>query len=324
MTNIDRDESIIFGLSTCKEIAKEVSKLTKITLGEMIVKRFADRELFVESKSTIRNKKAFVIQSTSSPANDNLMELLLVIDALKRSSVKEVNLIIPYFGYARQDRRANGRQSISAKLVANMLTIAGADRIITFDIHSEQIAGFFDIPFDNLRGSWVIADEIKKMNIKDLVIVSPDHGGVSRARSFAKLLGNAPLAVIDKRKIEHNKPESMFILGNVNNKNVIIYDDMVDTGGTVEAAFKKLKSDGAKDIYLSVTHPVLSNEADEKLEKIGIKKLITTNSIKREESEFILQIDLSDVISDIIINHLSNKSITENFINKYSSENKEH
>lgn len=322
MVNISKEKSIIFGLSTSKDVAKKISEITDIKLGEIKMKNFADGEIFVESMNSIRNHSAFVIQSTCRPANDNLMELLLVIDALKRSSVGEVNVIIPYYGYARQDRKVHGRQAISAKLVANMLTTAGADRIITFDIHSEQIVGFFDIPVDNLKAYGIIGKKFQEMNIEDLTVVSPDHGGVSRARSLAKIL-DVPLAVIDKRRTNHNEAEAQFVLGDVKDRNVIIFDDMVDTGGTVVTAVSKLKEEGAKDIYLAISHAVLSTKdgipAIKKLKESGIKNIITTNSIQREKDEFVNTIDLSEVLADTILNHINNKSITKNFIKKYNT-----
>lgn len=322
MFRIDKENSIVFGLSTSKEIAKNISNKIGIKLGEIKTKKFADGEIFVESQNSVRNKSTFVIQSTNTPVNDNLMELLFVIDALKRSSVGEVNLVMPYFGYARQDRKVEGRQAISAKLIANILTNAGADRIITFDIHSEQIVGFFDIPVDNLRMYGLLAKEIKDEKIENLIIVSPDHGGVSRARQLAKIL-DVPLAIIDKRRTQHNKAEAMFILGDVKDKNIVIFDDMIDTGSTVVSAIKKLKEAGAKDVYLSVSHAVLSEHngrpAVEKLKEAGLKKIITSNSIKRDEDDFIKVIDLSNIISETIENHIDNKSITDHFVKKYNT-----
>ncbi|NQX83128.1 MAG: ribose-phosphate pyrophosphokinase [Mycoplasmataceae bacterium] len=319
---LNKETSIIFGLSTSENIAEKISKLLDIKLGLMKTKQFSDGEIFVESKSSVRNKSVFVIQSTNFPANDNLMELLLVIDAFKRSSAGEINVIIPYFGYARQDRKVFGRQAISAKLVANMLQVAGANRIITFDIHSEQIVGFFDIPVDNLKAYGLISKEIFSLNLKNLTIVSPDHGGISRARLLAKIF-DAPLAVIDKRRSNHNVVESMFVLGNVKDKNLIIFDDIVDTGGTVVSAVEVLKQQGAKDIYLAVTHGVLSNKDGvstiEKIKKSGVKQIITTNSIKITKNDFIKQIDLSNSLAEVIENHINNKSITDHFIKKYNT-----
>ncbi len=318
----NNDKSIIFGLTTSKEMAASISEQTGIKLGEVVVKKFADGEIFVDVKDTIRNKIVFVIQSTNSPANDNLMELLLTIDALKRSSAGEINVIIPYFGYARQDRKVNGRQSISAKLVANMITNAGATRVITFDIHSEQISGFFDIPIDNLRAYGIIAKEIQSMNIEDLTIVSPDHGGVVRARQLAKIL-DVPMAVIDKRRTGHNEAEAQFVLGDVAGKNIIIFDDMVDTGGTVATAISKLKEEGAKLVHLAISHPVLSSKdgisALDKLRDAGIESIITTNSIRQPENELIKVIDLSTALAGTINSHLSNESITTHFIKKYNT-----
>ncbi len=317
-----KNQSIIIGLSTSVEVSKKVSEITGIELGEIDIRKFADGEIFVDVKSTIRNKKAFVIQSTNQPANDNIMELMLVIDALKRASVSEVDVIVPYFGYARQDRKVHGRQAISAKVIANMLVGVGASRVVTFDIHSEQIAGFFDIPFDNLKAYGMLGREIKSLDIEDLVIVSPDHGGVVRARSLAKIL-DAPLAVIDKRRTNPNEAEAQFILGNVKDKNVVIFDDMVDTGGTVVTAVNKLKQEGAKDVYLVVSHAVLSEKngvsAIDKLKESGIKNIITTNSILRESNDFIRVIDLSTAIAGTIESHLNNESITNHFIKKYNT-----
>ncbi len=322
INNINKETSIIYGLSASKEIAKKVSEITGITLGEVETKQFADGEIFVDIKTSSRNKSAFIIQSTNCPANDKLMELLLVIDALKRSSVGEVNLIVPYFGYARQDRKVNGRQAISAKLVANMLTMAGADRIITLDIHADQIAGFFDIPFDNLKAYGMLAQGIDNLNIENPVVVSPDHGGVVRARSLAKLI-DAPLAVIDKRRTAHNEAEAQFILGDVAGKAAVIFDDMVDTGGTVATAVNKLLEEGATEVYLAVSHAVLSSKdgvtAVQKLRDAGIKKIITTNSIARDADDLIEVIDISSALAGTITSHTNNESITDHFIKKYNT-----
>ena len=324
MLNINKKNTVVFGLSTSKNIAKKISTKLDIELGIMKKTEFADGEIFIESSTSVRNKSVFIIQSTHKPANDNLMELLLAIDALKRSSSGEINVIIPYFGYARQDRKVNGRQAISAKLVADLLVKAGINRMITFDIHSEQIVGFFDVPVDNLKASGILGREIKKLNLENLTIVSPDHGGVSRARTLAKMF-DAPLVVIDKRRASHNKAEAMFILGDVENRNIVIFDDMVDTGGTVASSIKVLKDKGAKKIYLAISHPVLSgtsenpNKAIETLKDSGLEMIITTNSIKQKKDDFIKQIDLSDIISETISNHINGRSITDHFIKKYNT-----
>lgn len=324
MLNKAKENAIIFGLSTSEDIAKNVAKILDVELGEYKKSKFKDGEIFVESTSSVRGKSVFIIQSTCTPVNDNLMELILFVDALKRSSAGQINLVIPYFGYARQDRRAFGRQPISAKVVANMLTTAGVDSIVTFDIHSEQIVGFFDIPFDNLRAQGLIARELENLNIDDLTIVSPDHGGVSRARQLAQLL-DAPLAVIDKRRTGPNQAEAMFILGEVKGRNVVIFDDMVDSGGTVVTATNKLVDAGAKDVYLAVTHPVLSgtefneNQAIDNLRIAGVKNVITTNSIQHQPDQLLKVIDLSGIIAEMIEMHLSGKSITDHFITKYNT-----
>ena len=210
-------------------------------------------------------------------------------------------------------------------MVANLLTISGINRLITIDIHAEQIVGFFDIPVDNLKVAGILGREIKKLKLKNLTIVSPDHGGVSRARKLAKMF-NSPLAVIDKRRASHNTAESMFVLGDVKDRNIVIFDDMVDTGGTVVSAIKILKEQGAKDIYLAVSHPVLSGTKEnpdvalENLKDAGLKKIITTNSIKAPNNDFVIQIDLSNVIAETVNNHINGKSITDHFIKKYNTE----
>lgn len=320
-----KKNSIVFGLTTSKTIAEKVSKISGIELGKYKSSNHRDGEIFIESETSVRGKSVFIIQSISKPANDNLMELLLFVDALKRSSAKEINLVIPYYGYSRQDRKVFGRQPISAKLVANLLAVSGASRVITFDIHSEQIVGFFDIPFDNLRAQGVIAKELSNLEIEDLTIVSPDHGGVSRARQLAQKMNNAPLAVVDKRRLGNDKVESMFILGDVKDRNIVIYDDMVDSGTTVKLAIKIMKNKGAKNIYLAATHSILSHPSGNsenllnELKLLGLKMIITTNSIPQKENPFLNIIDLSQIISETIINHIENKSITDHFIKKYNT-----
>lgn len=322
-----KEDILLFGLSSCQDMTKNISKKTKIKLGEYKFKKFKDGEFFFDVETSVRNKTVFVIQSTQPPVNDMIMELLLFIETLRRSSAGEINIVIPYYGYARQDRRVFGRQPISSKLIANLITNAGANRVMTIDIHSEQIVGFFDIPVDNLRASGLLAKEIKKLNIKDLTIVSPDHGGVSRARQLAQLF-DAPLGVIDKRRPKANQAESMFVLGDVKDRNIVIFDDLIDTGGTVASAIKILKKEGAKDVYLAVSHALLSgsdenpNSAIENLQKAGLKKIITTNSINsnRGPNDFIKRIDLSPILAEVIDIYIKNESITNFFIKKYSTQ----
>ena len=260
-------------------LSKSISKHLKLKLVNTNIKKFADGEIYVEINENIRGNSVFVIQSTATPANDNLMELLLCIDALRRSSAKNITAVIPYFGYARQDRKVVPRTSISAKLVSNLITNAGAHRVVTVDLHAGQIQGFFDMPVDNLFTTPLFARYIKK-NIKsrDLICVSPDAGGIERTRGLATKI-HADLAIIDKRRPEPGKSKVMNIVGNVQGKDCIIVDDIIDSGGTIVNAADALVKKGAKNVYVFVTHAVLSGDAINKLQKSKIKKLIITDSI---------------------------------------------
>ena len=266
-------------------LSKSISKQLKLKLINTNIKNFADGEIYVEINENIRGNSVFVVQSTSTPANDNLMELLLCIDALKRSSAKNITAVIPYFGYARQDRKVVPRTSISAKVVSNLITNAGANRIVTVDLHAGQIQGFFDMPVDNLFTTPIFARYIKK-NIKsnNLTCVSPDAGGIERTRGLAKKI-NAELAIIDKRRPQAGKSQVMNIIGDIKNKNCIIVDDIIDSGGTIVNAVEALKKKGAKDIYVFTTHAVLSGDAINKIKKSKIKKLIITDSIDNAKIE---------------------------------------
>ena len=260
-------------------LSKNISRQLKLKLVNTNIKSFADGEVYVEINENIRGNSVFVIQSTSTPANDNLMELLLCIDALRRSSAKNITAVIPYFGYARQDRKVVPRTSISAKLVSNLITNAGASRIVTVDLHSGQIQGFFDIPVDNLFTTPLFARYIKKnLKNKNLICVSPDVGGVQRTRGLATKI-NVDLAIIDKRRLQPGKSQVMRIIGNVQNKECIIVDDIIDSGGTIVNAVDALIKEGAKSVYVFVTHAVLSGEAINKIKKSKINKLIITDSI---------------------------------------------
>ena len=259
----------------CENIARQL----KLKLVNSNIKRFADGEVYVEINENIRGNSIFVVQSTSNPANDNLMELLICIDALRRSSAKNITAVIPYFGYARQDRKVVPRTSISAKLVSNLITNAGASRIVTVDLHSGQIQGFFDIPVDNLFTTPLFARYIKKnLKNKNLICVSPDVGGVQRTRGLATKI-NVDLAIIDKRRSQPGKSQVMRIIGNVQNKECIIVDDIIDSGGTIINAVDALIREGAKSVHVFVTHAVLSGEAINKIKKSKINKLIITDSI---------------------------------------------
>jgi ribose-phosphate pyrophosphokinase len=260
-------------------LSRNIARQLKLKLVNTNIKSFADGEVYVEINENIRGNSVFVIQSTSTPANDNLMELLLCIDALRRSSAKNITAVIPYFGYARQDRKVVPRTSISAKLVSNLITNAGASRIVTVDLHSGQIQGFFDIPVDNLFTTPLFARYIKKnLKNKNLICVSPDVGGVQRTRGLATKI-NVDLAIIDKRRLQPGKSQVMRIIGNVQNKECIIVDDIIDSGGTIVNAVDALIREGAKSVYVFVTHAVLSGEAINKIKKSKINKLIITDSI---------------------------------------------
>jgi len=269
---------ILSGTSN-SQLSKDICKQLKLKLVNTNIKRFADGEIYIEINENIRGNSVFVIQSTSNPANDNLMELLLVIDALKRSSAKNITAVIPYFGYARQDRKVAPRTSISAKVVANLITNAGASRVVTVDLHAGQIQGFFDMPVDNLYTTPLFARYIKKKFKKNnLICVSPDVGGVQRTRGLATRI-KADLAIIDKRRPKPGRSQVMNIIGNVKGKICIIVDDIIDSGGTIVNAVDALKKEGALDVYVFITHAVLSGEAISKIKKSKIKKLIITDTI---------------------------------------------
>ena len=260
-------------------LSRSICKQLKLKLVNTNIKNFADGEIYIEINENIRGNSVFVIQSTSTPANDNLMELLLCIDALKRSSAKNVTAVIPYFGYARQDRKVVPRTSISAKLVSNLITNAGANRIVTVDLHAGQIQGFFDIPVDNLFATPIFARHVKKkIKSKNIICVAPDVGGTERARALGKIL-NVGLAIVDKRRPKPGQSQVMNIIGDVKGKTCIIVDDIIDSGGTIVNAAKALKDRGAKEVYVYITHGVLSGEAVKKIKNSVIKNLVITDTI---------------------------------------------
>jgi len=262
-----------------KTLSKNISKYLKSKLVNSSIRKFADGEIYIEINENIRGNSIFIIQSISSPANDNLMELLLCIDALKRSSAKNITAVIPYFGYARQDRKVVPRTSISAKLVSNLITKAGADRIVTVDLHAGQIQGFFDIPVDNLFATPIFARHVrKKIKSKKIICVAPDVGGTERARALGKLL-NAELAIVDKRRPKPGQSQVMNVIGNVKDKTCIIVDDIIDSGGTIINAAAALKKRGAKEVFVYITHGVLSGDAVKKIQKSVIKNLVITDTI---------------------------------------------
>jgi len=262
-----------------KVLSKNIARYLKTKLVNSSIRKFADGEIYTEINENIRGNSIFIVQSISSPANDNLMELLLCIDALKRSSAKNITAVIPYFGYARQDRKVVPRTSISAKLVSNLITQAGADRVVTVDLHAGQIQGFFDIPVDNLFSTPIFARHArKKIKSKKIICVAPDVGGTERARALGKLL-NVGLAIVDKRRPKPGQSEVMNVIGDVKGQTCILVDDIIDSGGTIVNAAKALKSRGAKDVYVYITHGVLSGDAIKKIKNSVIKNLVITDTI---------------------------------------------
>jgi len=300
-----------------KPLSKSIAKFLKSKLVNSSIRNFSDGEIYVELNENIRGNSIFIIQSISSPANDNLMELLLCIDALKRSSAKNITAVIPYFGYARQDRKVVPRTSISAKLVSNLITKAGADRVVTVDLHAGQIQGFFDIPVDNLFATPIFARHVKKkIKSKNIVCVAPDVGGVERTRALSRRI-NSTIAIIDKRRPAPGKSEVMNLIGNVKGKNCIIVDDIIDSGGTIVNAAKALREKGAKDVYVYITHAVLSGNAVDKIQNSKIKKLITTDTIdntkKIKNSKKIEIISLAPMISEAIKRIANSTSVSSLF-----------
>ncbi len=268
----------IFSGSSNLKLAEEISYYLNMELSKVELKRFKDGEISVKIKENVRGQDVFIIQSTSYPTNDHIMELLLMIDAAFRASASRITAVIPYFGYARQDRKSEPRVPISSKVIANILQATGANRVLTMDLHAEQIQGFFDIPVDNLYATPVTVSYINELRIGNLTVVSPDSGGAERARFFARNF-NAELAIIDKRRPKANVSEIMHVIGDVKDKNCIVVDDMVDTGGSISGTVGALKESGAKDVYCLFTHAVLSDSAPSKLENAGFKEIIFTNTI---------------------------------------------
>jgi ribose-phosphate pyrophosphokinase len=297
------------------ELAQEIADHIGVSLGECIVSRFSDGEVRVNIGESVRGSNVFVVQPTSAPVNEHLMELLIIVDALKRASARTINVVIPYYGYARQDRKARARDPITAKLVANLLEKAGANRVICMDLHAGQIQGFFDIPLDHLVGLPILAKYFMAKNIQNPVIVSPDMGGVTRARALAERLG-APLAIIDKRRPQPNVAEVMNIIGDIRGKTAILIDDMIDTAGTITLGAKALLERGAEDVYACCIHPVLSGEGVNRLAASDIREVVVTNTIylppeKRIEKIKILSV--AELIAEAILRVHTNRSISELF-----------
>ncbi len=273
------DRLRLFSGSANVPLAQEVARYLGIDLGPMVRKRFADGELYVQIQESIRGCDVYLIQPTCCPVNDRLMELLIMIDACRRASARQITAVIPYYGYARADRKTAGRESITAKLVANLITEAGAGRVLAMDLHSAQIQGYFDIPFDHVYGSPILLDYLKSKQLTDIVVVSPDVGGVARARAFAKKLNDAPLAIIDKRRQAHNVAEVMNLIGDVRGKTAVLVDDMIDTAGTICEGARLLRREGARQVYACATHAVFSPPAIERLSSGVLEEVIVTNTI---------------------------------------------
>lgn len=280
----------LFSGSANLQLSQEVARYLGMDLGPMIRKRFADGELYVQIQESIRGCDVYLIQPTCQPVNDHLMELLILIDACRRASARQITAVLPYYGYARADRKTAGRESITAKLVANIITQAGAGRVLAMDLHAAQIQGYFDIPFDHVYGSPVLLDYLASKGLEDIVVVSPDVGGVARARAFAKKLNDAPLAIIDKRRQAHNVAEVFNVIGDVKGKTAVLVDDMIDTGGTIAEGARLLREEGASQVYACATHAVFSPPAIERLSSGLFEEVIVTNTIPIPESKHFSQL----------------------------------
>lgn len=308
----------VFSGSANPQLAQTVAGNLHIPLGKADINRFSDGEIAVEIKENVRGKDVFILQPTCAPTNDNLMEIVLLADALRRSSAGRITAVIPYFGYARQDRRPrSARVPISAKVVADMLSIAGIDRVMMVDLHSDQIQGFFDVPVDNLYGTPVLLRDLKQQNYENLMVVSPDVGGVVRARAMAKLLGEADLAIIDKRRARANESQVMHIIGDVSGRDCVIVDDIVDTAGTLCKAAQALKDNGARRVVGYITHPVLSGKAIETIKNSALDELVVTDTIPLSEAAMacgtIRQVSIAAMIAESLRRINNEESISAMF-----------
>ena len=286
----------IFTGNANPQLAEEIAQYLGVPLGEAQIGHFSDGEIHVKINESVRGADVFIIQPTSSPVNEHIMELLIMVDAVRRASARRITAVLPYYGYARQDRKTRARDPITAKLVANLLYASGTRRVITMDLHAGQIQGFFDIPVDHLPGVPILAQYIRQQKLSNLIVVSPDLGGVTRARDFAERIG-ASIAIIDKRRPEPNVAEVMNIIGDVQDRNVIMIDDIIDTAGTILQGTKALKEWGAKDIYICCTHPVLSGPALQRLEEAPVKEVLVTNTIPVPPEKMIPKMKVLSVAS---------------------------
>ena len=312
--NTSGSEIKIIAGNSNMELAQKIADYIGVKVADCQVTTFSDGEISVNINETVRGCDVFVVQSTNNPVNENLMELLIMIDALRRASAGRITAVIPYYGYARQDRKAKARDPITAKLVANLITAAGADRVLTMDLHAAQIQGYFDIPLDHMLGGSLLANYFNEKNIEDLVVVSPDLGSVTRSRKFANQLeGEVPLAIIDKRRPKANVCEVMNLIGDVKGKNAIMLDDMIDTAGTITNAANALKEFGAKNIYACCTHAVLSGPAIERIENSAISELIVLDTIrlpKEKELDKIKVLTVAEMFGEAIKKIFSNESVS--------------
>ncbi len=317
-----KDNIKLFALNSNKPLAEKIAKRMGLKLSTSSVVRFSDGEIQVDIDDSVRGKDVFLIQSTSAPVNDNLMELLIMIDAVRRASAASVNIVLPYYGYARQDRKTRAREPITAKLVADMIQAAGADRVLSLDLHAPQIQGFFDIPVDNLMGAPLLADYFLSNHLEeDAVVVSPDHGGVTRARKLAEFLGTS-IAIVDKRRPKANVAEVMNIIGDVKGKRAILIDDMIDTAGTITLAAQALKDDGATEVYACATHAVLSGPAVDRLNNSVIKSLVLTDSIQQpaeKNLDKMILVSVGPLMGDAIKLIMEHKAMSPLFDTRYDA-----
>lgn len=312
----DENKLRIFTGNANPDLAREIAAYLGTTVGDSVVNRFNNGEIQVMINESVRGKDVFIVQPTCGPiVNDNVMELLIMADAFKRASAQHITAVIPYYGYARQDRKARGREPITAKLMADLMEAAGITRVVTIDLHAAQIQGFFDIPFDHMPGGPLLAEYIKEKKLDDMVVVSPDLGGVSRARGFAEIL-QCPLAIIDKRRPEPGVAEVMNLIGNVEGKNCIMVDDMVDTAGSLTEAARALKKFGAKDIYACCTHPILTDPALSRIAQSDITELVVTNTIPLAPSKKhpkIKVLSIAPILAETILRIYNNWSVSQLF-----------
>lgn len=316
----------IFALNSNRPLAQKIADEVGVELGKLSVDRFSDGEIQINIEESVRGDNVYVIQSTSAPVNDNLMELMIMIDALRRASANTINVVLPYYGYARQDRKARSREPITAKLVANMLQNSGVTRIVALDLHAAQIQGFFDIPVDHLMGAPLLADYFINEGVAaNAVVVSPDHGGVTRARAMAEFL-KAPIAIIDKRRPRPNVAKIMNIIGDVKGKKCIMIDDMIDTAGTISKGAQALIDAGAEEVYASATHAVLSGPAIERLDNSPLKQVVVTDSIQlpdEKQIDKIVQVSVAPLIGAAIKRINENRPVSPLFNNLFEQANED-